>query len=120
MNRLFGKVAQQLFTVSTRSASTLTRATNNLVSRQLAPMVSLQQRFASPNPTSMVEIRDRVMYNLQLYDKIDPEKLHEGANFVRDLGLDSLDQVSCRILMLIVHYKKTDYFQLLFLYSIFF
>jgi len=82
-----------MFTISSRNAATLTRSTNNLVARQLAPMISLQQRFASPNPTSMVEIRDRVMYNLQLYDKIDPENLHEGANFVRDLGLDSLDQV---------------------------
>ena len=95
MNQLLGKVAKQIFTISSRNAATLTRSTNNLVARQLAPMISLQQRFASPNPTSMVEIRDRVMYNLQLYDKIDPENLHEGANFVRDLGLDSLDQVSC-------------------------
>jgi len=93
MNQLLGKVAKQMFTISSRNAATLTRSTNNLVARQLAPMISLQQRFASPNPTSMVEIRDRVMYNLQLYDKIDPENLHEGANFVRDLGLDSLDQV---------------------------
>lgn len=53
----------------------------------------MQQRFASPNPTSIIEVRDRVMYNLHLYDKVDQQKLFEGSHFIKDLGLDSLDQV---------------------------
>jgi NADH dehydrogenase (ubiquinone) 1 alpha/beta subcomplex 1 len=30
---------------------------------------------------------------LKLYDKIDPEKLSVNSHFMKDLGLDSLDQV---------------------------
>lgn len=33
------------------------------------------------------------MYVLKLYDKINPEKLQASSHFMKDLGLDSLDQV---------------------------
>uniref|UniRef100_A0A8C8AF57 Acyl carrier protein n=1 Tax=Otus sunia TaxID=257818 RepID=A0A8C8AF57_9STRI len=38
-------------------------------------------------------VPDRVLYVLKLYDKIDPEKLTAESHFMKDLGLDSLDQV---------------------------
>uniref|UniRef100_A0A8C6ZQ54 Acyl carrier protein n=1 Tax=Nothoprocta perdicaria TaxID=30464 RepID=A0A8C6ZQ54_NOTPE len=38
-------------------------------------------------------IKERVLYVLKLYDKIDPEKLTAESHFMKDLGLDSLDQV---------------------------
>nr|XP_039253745.1 acyl carrier protein 1, mitochondrial-like [Styela clava] len=38
-------------------------------------------------------IEGRVMSCLQLYDKIKPEQLAIDSNFMKDLGLDSLDHV---------------------------
>ncbi|KTF80378.1 hypothetical protein cypCar_00033882, partial [Cyprinus carpio] len=43
--------------------------------------------------TSAENIEERVMYVLKLYDKISPEKLQSSSHFMKDLGLDSLDQV---------------------------
>jgi len=56
-------------------------------------MMVMRRGYASPAPTSILEVHDRVMYCLNCYDKIDQEKLFEGAHFIKDLGLDSLDQV---------------------------
>ncbi|XP_006027194.2 acyl carrier protein, mitochondrial, partial [Alligator sinensis] len=44
-------------------------------------------------PPTLQGIKDRVLYVLKLYDKIDPEKLTADSHFMKDLGLDSLDQV---------------------------
>ncbi|NWH78815.1 ACPM protein, partial [Piaya cayana] len=51
-------------------------------------------------PLTLDGIRERVLYVLKLYDKIDPEKASGGlgcggteSHFMKDLGLDSLDQV---------------------------
>uniref|UniRef100_A0A3B4ANT6 Acyl carrier protein n=1 Tax=Periophthalmus magnuspinnatus TaxID=409849 RepID=A0A3B4ANT6_9GOBI len=44
-------------------------------------------------PLTFDTIRDRVLYVLKLYDKINPEKLQASSHFMKDLGLDSLDQV---------------------------
>lgn len=38
-------------------------------------------------------IQDRIILVLNLYDKIDPEKLKVESHFMKDLGLDSLDHV---------------------------
>ncbi|KAK2533581.1 hypothetical protein Q9233_004795 [Columba guinea] len=43
-------------------------------------------------PLTLDDIKERVLYVLKLYDKIDPEKATE-SHFMKDLGLDSLDQV---------------------------
>uniref|UniRef100_A0A8C6AAI7 Acyl carrier protein n=1 Tax=Marmota marmota marmota TaxID=9994 RepID=A0A8C6AAI7_MARMA len=48
--------------------------------------------FDAP-PLTLEGIKDRVLYVLKLYDKIDPEKLSVNSHFMKDLGLDSLDQV---------------------------
>ncbi|KAM6423865.1 acyl carrier protein, mitochondrial [Liasis olivaceus] len=51
-------------------------------------------RGYSDAPTlTLKRIRDQVLYVLKLYDKIDPEKLTVESHFMKDLGLDSLDQV---------------------------
>lgn len=38
-------------------------------------------------------IKERVILVLNLYDKVDPEKLTVESHFHKDLGLDSLDHV---------------------------
>uniref|UniRef100_UPI00358E657F acyl carrier protein, mitochondrial n=1 Tax=Myxine glutinosa TaxID=7769 RepID=UPI00358E657F len=50
-------------------------------------------RSYSDVPMSLGLIRSRVMYVLKMYDKIDPGKLHVTSHFMKDFGLDSLDQV---------------------------
>ncbi|NXY92170.1 ACPM protein, partial [Alcedo cyanopectus] len=50
------------------------------------------RRFSDLPPLTLSDIKDRVLYVLKLYDKIDPEKATE-SHFMKDLGLDSLDQV---------------------------
>lgn len=44
-------------------------------------------------------IEQRVLLVLNLCDKIDPSKLSLKSNFVKDLGLDSLDHVDLIIAM---------------------
>ncbi|XP_059049475.1 acyl carrier protein, mitochondrial-like [Achroia grisella] len=42
---------------------------------------------------TVIIIKSRVILVLQLYDKINPEKLSVESHFMTDLGLDSLDHV---------------------------
>ncbi|XP_055009060.1 NADH:ubiquinone oxidoreductase subunit AB1b [Boleophthalmus pectinirostris] len=51
------------------------------------------RRYGDLPPLTFESIRDRVLYVLKLYDKINPEKLKASSHFMKDLGLDSLDQV---------------------------
>lgn len=53
----------------------------------------IQKRYAGKNVYTKEEVEKRVMVTLQLFDKIDPEKLTKESHFIKDLGLDSLDQV---------------------------
>ncbi|NXG34583.1 ACPM protein, partial [Dromaius novaehollandiae] len=56
----------------------------------------LCRRFSDLPPLTLEGIKDRVLYVLKLYDKIDPNKasrLTAESHFMKDLGLDSLDQV---------------------------
>merc|ERR1711915_1121837 len=48
-------------------------------------------------------IQDRIMLVLQLFDKIDPEKLTPDSHFINDLGLDSLDHVE------IIHMMEEEF-----------
>ncbi|XP_018416772.1 PREDICTED: acyl carrier protein, mitochondrial [Nanorana parkeri] len=66
-----------------------------------APLLSTQvsnhlyqscRQYCAP-PLTLEGIADRVLYVLKLYDKVDPEKLTVNSHFMKDLGLDSLDQV---------------------------
>ncbi|XP_012682706.1 NADH:ubiquinone oxidoreductase subunit AB1b [Clupea harengus] len=53
----------------------------------------LSRQYGGLPPLTLEAISDRVMYVLKLYDKINPEKLKGTSHFMKDLGLDSLDQV---------------------------
>jgi NADH dehydrogenase (ubiquinone) 1 alpha/beta subcomplex 1 len=39
------------------------------------------------------EVSDRVLSVIKNFEKVNPEKVNETANFIEDLGLDSLDVV---------------------------
>ncbi|XP_078414584.1 acyl carrier protein, mitochondrial-like [Cetorhinus maximus] len=58
-----------------------------------SPFVQSLRHYGDLPPLSLDSIRDRVLYVLKLYDKINPEKLLPSSHFMKDLGLDSLDQV---------------------------
>ncbi|KAL8220890.1 UNVERIFIED_CONTAM: NADH dehydrogenase 1, alpha/beta subcomplex subunit 1 ndufab1/ACP [Gekko kuhli] len=47
----------------------------------------------TPFSVGGIYIKECVLYVLELYDKIDAEKLAVDSHFMKDLGLDSLDQV---------------------------
>ncbi|XP_063075469.1 NADH:ubiquinone oxidoreductase subunit AB1b [Engraulis encrasicolus] len=53
----------------------------------------LTRQYGGLPPLTIEAIGERVMYVLKLYDKINPEKLQASSHFMKDLGLDSLDQV---------------------------
>ncbi|XP_074052941.1 acyl carrier protein, mitochondrial [Macrotis lagotis] len=55
--------------------------------------LQLSRLYSDMPPLTLESIKDRVLYVLKLYDKIDPEKLSVSSHFMKDLGLDSLDQV---------------------------
>uniref|UniRef100_A0A9L0T3S8 Acyl carrier protein n=1 Tax=Equus caballus TaxID=9796 RepID=A0A9L0T3S8_HORSE len=56
-------------------------------------VTQLCRQYSDLPPLTLEGIKDRVLYVLKLYDKIDPEKLSVNSHFMKDLGLDSLDQV---------------------------
>ncbi|KAG9331135.1 hypothetical protein AGOR_G00221100 [Albula goreensis] len=56
-------------------------------------LVQVCRQYGDLPPLTLEMIQDRVMYVLKLYDKINPEKLQVASHFMKDLGLDSLDQV---------------------------
>jgi len=49
--------------------------------------------YSGQEPLSLQFIHDRVMLVLNLFDKIDNDKLTPNSHFINDLGLDSLDHV---------------------------
>ncbi|KAM9305891.1 acyl carrier protein, mitochondrial [Gastrophryne carolinensis] len=51
------------------------------------------RQYSGAPPLTIESIKERVIYVLKLYDKVDPEKLNDNSHFMKDLGLDSLDQV---------------------------
>ncbi|XP_060945491.1 NADH:ubiquinone oxidoreductase subunit AB1b [Limanda limanda] len=53
----------------------------------------LCRQYGDLPPLTIETIKGRVMYVLKLYDKINPERLVTSSHFMKDLGLDSLDQV---------------------------
>uniref|UniRef100_A0A8C4Y683 Acyl carrier protein n=1 Tax=Gopherus evgoodei TaxID=1825980 RepID=A0A8C4Y683_9SAUR len=58
-----------------------------------AGSAGLCRHYSDLPPLTLESIKERVLYVLKLYDKVDPEKLTVTAHFMKDLGLDSLDQV---------------------------
>ena len=57
--------------------------------------VSILTRFFSegPAPLQVPQIEERVLQLLRDFDKVAKDKLSPDAHFIKDLGLDSLDQV---------------------------
>ncbi|TFK10443.1 Acyl carrier protein, mitochondrial [Platysternon megacephalum] len=55
--------------------------------------LQLCRHYSHLPPLTLESIEERVLYVLKLYDKVDPEKLTVTTHFMKDLGLDSLDQV---------------------------
>uniref|UniRef100_UPI00398F7B1F NADH:ubiquinone oxidoreductase subunit AB1b n=1 Tax=Pristiophorus japonicus TaxID=55135 RepID=UPI00398F7B1F len=64
-----------------------------LRAQRCSPLVQSCRRYGDLPPLSLGSIQDRVLYVLKLYDKINPDKLVVSSHFMKDLGLDSLDQV---------------------------
>ncbi|PAV66379.1 hypothetical protein WR25_24024 [Diploscapter pachys] len=69
-----------------------------LASTSLAPVpnpsASHQIRhYSAKPPLTFRTVEDRIMLVLGCYDKVDRAKLSMDADFVKDLGLDSLDHV---------------------------
>ncbi|KAE8579083.1 hypothetical protein XENTR_v10023898 [Xenopus tropicalis] len=79
-----------------RTRSSLARpstAAPILVPQVSTSLFQLCRQYGDLPPLTLENIGERVLYVLKLYDKIDPEKLSVGSHFMKDLGLDSLDQV---------------------------
>lgn len=51
------------------------------------------RNYSAKEPLTLKQIEQRIILVLNLYDKIDPEKLKLESHFMKDLGLDSLDHV---------------------------
>merc|ERR1719348_864363 len=69
------------------------RRTRWLMQSPVSSVGVLCRQYGDLPPLTLETIKDRVMYVLKLYDKINPEKLQTSTHFMKDLGLDSLDQV---------------------------
>ncbi|XP_053550321.1 acyl carrier protein, mitochondrial [Bombina bombina] len=83
-------------TATCRQRSSLARPSAGfpiLAPQVSSPLLQLCRQYADLPPLTLESISERVSYVLKLYDKIDPEKLSASSHFMKDLGLDSLDQV---------------------------
>uniref|UniRef100_A0A914M2T5 Acyl carrier protein n=1 Tax=Meloidogyne incognita TaxID=6306 RepID=A0A914M2T5_MELIC len=64
-----------------------------VVGKALNNYVFEQKRFVMHDPLTKRIVEDRIMLVLNLFDKIDNDKLTLDSDFFKDLGLDSLDFV---------------------------
>ncbi|GMS96398.1 hypothetical protein PENTCL1PPCAC_18573, partial [Pristionchus entomophagus] len=77
-----------------RAALSTTVLSSTTVLRVSAPAAAQQMmRFSAKAPLTKKTLEDRILLVLGCYDKIDEKKLSMDADFVKDLGLDSLDHV---------------------------
>lgn len=86
--------------VLTSLAARRTMVRLNLVSTHLAASRPFRERgrnqvrmYSAKAPLTKKTLEERILLVLGLYDKIDPKKLTMDSDFVKDLGLDSLDHV---------------------------
>ncbi|XP_070501829.1 acyl carrier protein, mitochondrial-like [Chironomus tepperi] len=63
------------------------------VTSKIALQVPQIRNYSAKEPLTLKMIEERITLVLNLYDKIDPEKLKRESHFMKDLGLDSLDHV---------------------------
>ncbi|XP_016390122.1 acyl carrier protein, mitochondrial-like [Sinocyclocheilus rhinocerous] len=91
-------------TAATLTAAPLThgRIFSQLINGHKSPLAQISsssfqvfqwRQYGDLPPLTLETLHDRVLYVLKLYDKINPEKLQATSHFMKDLGLDSLDQV---------------------------
>jgi len=78
---------------SRNSGSNVFRKLNNGLTEHHQTVLVLKRNYGGKPPLSLKTINDRVMLILQLFDKINPEKITLDSHFMKDLGLDSLDHV---------------------------
>ncbi|CAH2980634.1 unnamed protein product [Chilo suppressalis] len=86
--RLSTVVLQQKF----QTVKTFTTLHNDQILRNENPKIGIRNYSGGP-PLTLELIQSRVLLVLQLYDKINPDKLKVDSHFMTDLGLDSLDHV---------------------------
>ncbi|KAF7698301.1 NADH:ubiquinone oxidoreductase subunit AB1b [Silurus meridionalis] len=83
-----------LKSASRRSLSLVSfRQPSTWISPVSSPALQLCRQYCDSRPLTLQSIEERVMNVLNLYDKIKPETLESSSHFMKDLGLDSLDQV---------------------------
>ncbi|CAH0715266.1 unnamed protein product, partial [Brenthis ino] len=81
-----------------RTRQYATGPVHKITQQQIEDRVLKNQKIAVRNysggpPLTLDLIKSRVILVLQLYDKINPEKISLESHFINDLGLDSLDHV---------------------------
>ncbi|XP_038220726.1 acyl carrier protein, mitochondrial isoform X2 [Zerene cesonia] len=86
--RLSTVALQQKF----HTVKTIANLYNNNHIQNGKPKVAVRNYSGGP-PLTIDLIKSRVLLVLQLYDKVNPEKLSLESHFIQDLGLDSLDHV---------------------------
>ncbi|CAB3261813.1 unnamed protein product [Arctia plantaginis] len=67
--------------------------TYNSLNHQNGNLYVSARNYSGGAPITLELLKSRVLLVLQLYDKINPEKLSLESHFINDLGLDSLDHV---------------------------
>ncbi|XP_060880084.1 acyl carrier protein, mitochondrial-like [Metopolophium dirhodum] len=66
---------------------------NNLNLQTCRIPVTVMRHYSVKPPMTIEQIKKRILLVLQLYDKVNPDKLSLESHFINDLGLDSLDHV---------------------------
>ncbi|CAH1708264.1 unnamed protein product [Aphis gossypii] len=66
---------------------------NNLNLQTCRVPATVMRHYSVKPPMTIEQIKKRVLLVLQLYDKVNPDKLSLESHFINDLGLDSLDHV---------------------------
>ncbi|CAD1470515.1 unnamed protein product [Heterotrigona itama] len=68
-------------------------AFDKITTDKVGTRVKQVRQYSIAEPMSLDLIRKRIFLVLNLYDKIDPQKLSLDSHFIDDLGLDSLDHI---------------------------
>ncbi|KAG7239494.1 hypothetical protein INR49_028965 [Caranx melampygus] len=67
------------------------RRTRWLEQSRISSVGVICRQYGDLPPLTLETIKDRVMYVLKLYDKINPEKLQTSSHFMKDLGFEIPD-----------------------------
>ncbi|KAL5232793.1 hypothetical protein ACI65C_000203 [Semiaphis heraclei] len=79
---------------SSRWYSNTTAASRlSMIEVETRVLKTVMRHYSVKPPMTIEQIKKRVLLVLQLYDKVNPDKLSLESHFINDLGLDSLDHV---------------------------